>query len=116
MWDAHLVEGPTGKPITPDGWSPEYVPVRDPDGKVVIKEDDRTPQPGASYDQQIVWDLFGKFIEALQELGMDDEITWKDGKVTGYCLRALQPKQVTVRVNGQIKVVSVTEPARQFTL
>jgi alpha-L-fucosidase 2 len=74
MWDARLVEGPNGKLITPDGWSPEHGPVRGADGKVVIKEGDRTPQPGASYDQQIIWDLFTNFIEASKELSVDDEL------------------------------------------
>lgn len=72
MWDAHLVEGPNGKLITPDGWSPEHGPVCGPDGKITIKEGDRTLQPGASYDQQIVWDLFSNFIEASKELGVDE--------------------------------------------
>jgi len=46
--------------------------------------------------------------------GVTADITWKDGKVTSYRLRAQQPKQLTVRVNGQVKVVSVTERAQQF--
>jgi len=29
------------------------------------------PQPGASYDQQIVWDLFTNYIEASEALGID---------------------------------------------
>jgi alpha-L-fucosidase 2 len=47
--------------------------------------------------------------------GVTVDIAWQDGQVTSYRLRALQPKPVTVRVNGQVKVVSVTERARQFT-
>jgi alpha-L-fucosidase 2 len=74
MWDARLVEGANGKLITPDGWSPEHGPVRGADGKISIKEGDRTPQPGASYDQQIIWDLFSNFIEASKALGVDDEL------------------------------------------
>ena len=62
-WEDFLVEGPDGKLITPAGWSPEHGPVKK-DGKIVIVEGDRTPQPGASYDQQIVWDLFTNYIEA----------------------------------------------------
>jgi alpha-L-fucosidase 2 len=73
MWDARLVAGPNGKLITPDGWSPEHGPVQK-DGKLVIQEGDRTPRPGASYDQQIIWDLFSNFIEASQVLGVDDEL------------------------------------------
>lgn len=69
-WEDFLVEGPDGKLITPAGWSPEHGPVNK-DGTIVIKEGDRTPQPGASYDQQIVWDLFTNYIEASEALGID---------------------------------------------
>ncbi len=89
MWDAHLVEGPNGKLITPDGWSPEHGPVRGPDGKITIKEGDRTPQPGASYDQQILWDLFSNFIEASKELGVDDELR---ARITERRARLLGPQ------------------------
>jgi alpha-L-fucosidase 2 len=61
-WEDHLVEK-DGKLITPDGWSPEHGP-----GKV---EGDRTPYPGVSYDQQIVYDLFTNNIEASATLGED---------------------------------------------
>ncbi len=74
MWDAHLVEDGKGHLITPDGWSPEHGPVRGPDGKIIIKEGDRTPQPGASYDQQIVWDLFSNFLDASKALDADPEL------------------------------------------
>lgn len=74
MWDARLVSGPDGSLITPDGWSPEHGPVRDAKGNIVIKEGDRTPQPGASYDQQIIWDLFSNFIDASKALGLDAEL------------------------------------------
>ncbi len=66
LWDGRLVEGPNGKLITPDGWSPEHGP-----GK---KEGDRTPMPGASYDQQIIYDLFTNFLEASKELDVDKEL------------------------------------------
>ena len=62
-WEDHLVEGKNGKLITPDGWSPEHGP-----GMV---EGDRTPYPGVSYDQQIVYDLFSNCIEASEALGTD---------------------------------------------
>lgn len=74
MWDARLVEDESGRLMTPDGWSPEHGPVRQPDGSIVLKEGDRTPQPGASYDQQIIWDLFTNFIEASTALGTDPEL------------------------------------------
>lgn len=68
LWMARLVPGPDGKLITPDGWSPEHGPVKQADGSIVLKEGDRAPQPGASYDQQIVHDLFTNTIEAAEAL------------------------------------------------
>jgi alpha-L-fucosidase 2 len=41
--------------------------------KIVIEEGNRDPQPGASYDQQIVWDLFTNYMEASDALGIDAE-------------------------------------------
>jgi alpha-L-fucosidase 2 len=64
-WEDHLVESTDGKLITPDGWSPEH----GPDGT----EGDRTPYPGVSYDQQIVYDLFSNCIDASEALGEDKE-------------------------------------------
>ena len=61
-WEDHLIEK-NGKLITPDGWSPEHGP-----GNV---EGDRTPYPGVSYDQQIVYDLFSNCLEASEALGTD---------------------------------------------
>ncbi|HQS55508.1 MAG: hypothetical protein B7Y15_09825 [Bacteroidetes bacterium 24-39-8] len=63
-WEDHLVEK-NGKLITPDGWSPEHGP-----GKV---EGDKTPYPGVSYDQQIVYDLFSNTIEAADALKTDEQ-------------------------------------------
>jgi alpha-L-fucosidase 2 len=63
-WEDHLVETKDGKLITPDGWSPEHGP-----GMV---EGDRTPYPGVSYDQQIVYDLFSNCMDASAALGEDD--------------------------------------------
>jgi alpha-L-fucosidase 2 len=70
FWEDRLVEGPDGTLITPDGWSPEHGPVKK-GAKIVIQEGDRTPHPGTSYDQQIVWDLFNNFVEASEVLGAD---------------------------------------------
>ena len=64
-WEDHLVESEEGKLITPDGWSPEHGP-----GNV---EGDRTPYPGVSYDQQIVYDLFSNCIEAAEALNTDEQ-------------------------------------------
>jgi alpha-L-fucosidase 2 len=62
-WEGHLVEGKNGQLITPDGWSPEHGP-----GK---NEGDKNPYPGASYDQQIVDELFTNYIAAAKVLGKD---------------------------------------------
>lgn len=62
-WESHLVVGPNGKMITPDGWSPEHGP-----GK---NEQDKSPYPGASYDQQIVYDLLTNYISAERMLKKD---------------------------------------------
>jgi len=71
MWDARLVEDGSGHLIAPEGWSPEHGPVKLADGTIVIKEGDRTPQPGASYDQQIIFDLFSNFLDASTALNAD---------------------------------------------
>lgn len=75
-WEDYLVEGPDKKLISPTGWSPEHGPVMEK-GKLVLKEGDRSPQPGASYDQQIVWDLFTNYIEASEDLDLDAEYRQK---------------------------------------
>ncbi|NWJ51428.1 MAG: glycoside hydrolase family 95 protein [Bacteroidetes bacterium] len=68
-WEEHLIERPDGKLITPDGWSPEHAP-----GMI---EGDRTPYPGVSYDQQIVYDLFSNYIEASKALNIDTDYRTK---------------------------------------
>lgn len=77
-WEEHLVEM-NGKLVTPDGWSPEHGP-----GKV---EGDRTPYPGVSYDQQIVYDLFTNCVEAAEALETDGlyrkELLTKRNKMLG---------------------------------
>ncbi len=72
FWESELVAGPDGKLVSPGGWSPEHGPVN-VNGKIVIKEGDRTLHPGISYDQQIVWDLFTNYIEASEALGVDSD-------------------------------------------
>lgn len=62
-WEDHLIKTNNGKWITPDGWSPEHGPG--------MKEGDRTPYPGVSYDQQIVHDLFSNYLEAAAVLKKD---------------------------------------------
>ncbi len=79
-WEDHLVEK-EGKLITPDGWSPEHGP-----GKI---EGDRTPYPGVSYDQQIVYDLFTNNIEASAAL--DEDGTYRT-KITEMRNKLLGPQ------------------------
>jgi alpha-L-fucosidase 2 len=62
-WQGHLVENSNGQLISPDGWSPEHGPGKD--------EEDKKPYPGASYDQQIVFDLFSNYIDAARILKLD---------------------------------------------
>ena len=81
MWADRLVARPDGKLISPDGWSPEHGPGR--------KEGDRTPIPGVSYDQQIVWDLFTNFIEASRALDADPELR---GDIVAKRARLLGPQ------------------------
>ncbi len=88
FWEDRLVAGSDGKLITPDGWSPEHGPVRK-NGRIVIEEGDRTPLPGTSYDQQIVWDLFNNFVEAATILNSDPAYV---AKVKSMRDRLLGPK------------------------
>jgi len=87
-WEDFLVESPEGKLISPAGWSPEHGPVKKGE-KIVITEGNRTPQPGASYDQQIVWDLFTNYIDASKELGVDSQYR---AKVIAMREKLLGPK------------------------
>ena len=56
-WLDILQAQPDGTLITPTGLSPEHGP----------------KEPGISFDQQLVWDLFNSTIEAADALGMDAE-------------------------------------------
>jgi alpha-L-fucosidase 2 len=62
-WEDYLVEAQNGKLISPTGWSPEHGPG--------LNENDKNSYPGASYDQQIVYDLFSNYIEASEALDLD---------------------------------------------
>jgi len=61
FWEERLIPDSKGNLMTPDGWSPEHGP----------------HEPGVTYDQEIVWDLFNNFIEASQILNMDPEYRTK---------------------------------------
>jgi alpha-L-fucosidase 2 len=55
FWEDHLTALPGGTLVTPDGWSPEHGP----------------EEPGVTYDQEIVWDLFTNYVEAAKVLDAD---------------------------------------------
>ncbi len=55
FWQDHLIALPDGTLVTPDGWSPEHGP----------------EEPGVTYDQEIVWNLFDNCIEASKVLDCD---------------------------------------------
>ena len=56
-WIDSLQAQPDGTLVTPTGFSPEHGP----------------KEPGISFDQQLVWDLFTSTIEAADVLGVDTE-------------------------------------------
>jgi len=55
FWEDRLTKRSDGTLVVPDGWSPEHGPT----------------EPGVSYDQQIVYDIFSNYIEASAILGVD---------------------------------------------
>ncbi len=57
FWEERLITGPNGALVTPDGWSPEHGP----------------HEPGVTYDQEIIWDLFTNYIEASEILDLDPD-------------------------------------------
>jgi alpha-L-fucosidase 2 len=61
FWEDHLVARADGALVTPDGWSPEHGP----------------EEPGVTYDQEIVWDLFTNYMEAAAALDVDPEYRQK---------------------------------------
>ena len=73
FWEDHLTALPDGTLVTPDGWSPEHGP----------------EEPGVTYDQEIVWDLFTNYIEAAETLGVDAEYR---ARIASLRARLLKPK------------------------
>lgn len=57
FWEDRLKKQPDGSLVVPDGWSPEHGP----------------REPGVSFDQEIVWDLFKNTIEATAALDIEPE-------------------------------------------
>jgi alpha-L-fucosidase 2 len=57
FWEERLITNSKGALVTPDGWSPEHGPI----------------EPGVTYDQEIIWDLFTNYIEASGILGLDPD-------------------------------------------
>jgi alpha-L-fucosidase 2 len=55
FWQDHLVAREDGTLVTPDGWSPEHGP----------------HEPGVTYDQELVWDLFTNYLDAASMLNVD---------------------------------------------
>ncbi len=55
FWEERLITDANGFLVTPDGWSPEHGP----------------HEPGVTYDQEIIWDLFTNYMEASQILDLD---------------------------------------------
>ena len=80
-WEDYLVEAQNGKLISPTGWSPEHGPG--------LNENDKNSYPGASYDQQIVYDLFSNYIEASEALDVDKDYR---EKIKGMRSRLLGPQ------------------------
>ena len=73
FWEDHLVAREDGALVTPDGWSPEHGP----------------EEPGVTYDQELVWDLFTNYLDAAAALDIDPAYRIK---VTQLREKLLKPK------------------------
>jgi alpha-L-fucosidase 2 len=73
FWEDHLVVREDGALVSPDGWSPEHGP----------------EEPGVTYDQELVWDLFTNYLDAAKALDVDAAYRTK---VEGLRERLLKPK------------------------
>ena len=72
-WEDSLVARPDGTLVAPKGWSPEHGPT----------------EPGVSYDQQIIHDLFTNYVEAADILKIDR--AYRD-KIAAMREKLLKPK------------------------
>ena len=59
FWEDHLKSLPDGTLVVPNGWSPEHGPRED----------------GVMHDQQIVFDLFGNYLELVTAAGISDDFS-----------------------------------------
>lgn len=73
FWEDTLVAQPDGTLVTPKGWSPEHGPT----------------EPGVTYDQEIIYDLFTNYIQAADTLGVDK--AYRD-KIAEMRDKLLKPK------------------------
>ncbi|MBW8782927.1 MAG: glycoside hydrolase family 95 protein [Verrucomicrobia bacterium] len=73
FWEDTLVTRPDGTVVAPKGWSPEHGPT----------------EPGVTYDQEIVYDLFTNYLEAADVLKIDRP--FRD-KVAALREKLLKPK------------------------
>jgi len=73
FWEDTLVAQPDGSLVTPKGWSPEHGPT----------------EPGVTYDQEIIYDLFTNYIQAADTLGVDK--AYRD-KIAEMRDKLLKPK------------------------
>ncbi len=73
FWEDTLTTRPDGTLVAPKGWSPEHGPT----------------EPGVSYDQEIIYDLFTNYVEAADALQIDKN--YRD-KIAGMRDHLLVPK------------------------
>jgi alpha-L-fucosidase 2 len=73
FWEERLITDANGALVTPDGWSPEHGP----------------HEPGVTYDQEIIWDLFTNYLEASSILNIDPAYR---AKVTAMRDKLLKPQ------------------------
>lgn len=73
FWDDMLVRRADGTLVSPLGWSPEHGPT----------------EPGVTYDQMIIHDLFTNYIEASEALGIEPQYR---ARVVDMRAKLLKPK------------------------
>jgi alpha-L-fucosidase 2 len=73
FWEDHLITRDDGALVSPDAWSPEHGP----------------HEPGVTYDQELVWDLFTNYLDAATVLNVDSEYR---AKVAAMRDKLLKPK------------------------